>query len=214
MRFITADQTGRGWETGAKLDLGDGKLLGTLTYFSTQEASRLDVDTPNQVLYQLPGATVRVAAGRTRTSGLETEWVWTPQLNYQALVSASYFFKKNEISNPSDAREVGSHLESVPRFTVNVWNKYTFTTGALRGWYVGGGATAIGETYEHPSWTIPIKSDEVVLFDAIVGYATKLGRFPVDVRLNGRNLADKRYLNGTFQYGEPRTFIASVGVRF
>jgi outer membrane receptor protein involved in Fe transport len=214
VRFITADQTGRGWEAGTKLDLGEGKLLGTLTYFSTQEANRLDVDTPNQVLYQLPGATVRVAAGRTRTSGLETEWVWTPQLNYQALVSASYFFKKNELSNPSDAREVGSHLESVPRFTVNLWNKYTFTSGALRGWYVGGGATAIGETYEHPSWTIPIKSDEVVLFDAIVGYETKLGEFPVNMRLNARNLADKRYLNGTFQYGEPRTFMLSMGVKF
>lgn len=214
VRFITADQVGRGWETGAKLDVGDGRLLGTLTYFSTEDASRLDVDTPNQVLYQLPGATVRVAAGRTRTEGLETEWVWTPMLNYQALLSASYFFKKNELSNPSDAREVGSHLESVPRYTVNLWNKYTFTTGALRGTYVGGGATALGATYVHPSWTVPITSDEVVLFDAVIGHVTKLGRWPVDLRLNVRNLADKHYLNGTFQYGEPRTFIASVGVKF
>jgi outer membrane receptor protein involved in Fe transport len=214
VRFLTADQAGRGWETGTKVDLREGQLLGTLTYFSTQDAGRIDVDTPNQVLYQLPGATVRVAAGKTATKGLETEWVWTPSRNYQALVSASYFFEKNELSNPSEAREVGSHLESVPRYTANFWNKYTFTTGALRGWYVGGGATAIGETYEHPSWTVPIVSDEVVLFDAIVGYTTKVGRYRIDTRLNARNLADKHYLNGTFQYGEPRTFLASFGVKF
>ncbi len=214
VQFLSADLLGRGWEVGTKLDLGKGLLLGTLTYFTNEESSRLDIDTANQVLYQLPGATVRTAAGQTRTKGVETEWVWTPRLNYQALLSASYFFKKNEVSNPSDVREVGSHLESVPRYTINLWNKYTFTTGRLRGGYVGGGATVLGETYEHPSWTVPIKSDEVVLIDAIVGYATKVGDLPVDVRVNVRNVADKHYLNGTFQYGEPRTFIASVGVRF
>ena len=214
VQFLVADLLGRGWEGGAKLDLGGGRLLGTLSYFSNEEASRLDIDTANQVLYQLPGATVRTAAGRSRTKGLETEWVWTPRNNYQALLSASYFFKKNEVSNPSDPREVGSHLESVPRYTVNLWNKYTFVQGALRGVYIGGGATALGETYEHPSWTIPIKSDEVVLFDAIIGYTTRVQGAHVDARINVRNLADKHYLNGTFQYGEPRTFIASIGLRF
>ncbi len=214
VQFLVADLLGRGWEVGTKLDLGEGKLLGTVSYFSNEESSRFDIDTPNQTLYQLPGATVRVAAGRTQTKGLETEWVWTPRLNYQALLSASYFFKKNEISNPSDAREIGSHLESVPRYTVNLWNKYTFTTGALKGGFVGGGVNVLGETYEHPSWTIPIKSEEVALFDAVIGYATKFGNLPAELRLNARNLADKHYLNGTFQYGEPRTFIASVGLRF
>jgi len=213
VRFLAADLLGSGWEAGSKLDLGDGQLLGTLSYFTNEEASRLDIDTANQVLYQLPGATVRTAAGQSRTRGLETEWVWTPQTNYQALVSASYFFEKNEISNPSDSREIGSHLESVPRYTLSFWNKYTFTTGALRGVYVGGGATVLGETYEHPSWTVPIESDAVALVDAMIGYATKVRELPVDLRLNVRNLTDELYLNGTFQYGEPRTFIVSVGVK-
>ncbi|MBL9189711.1 MAG: TonB-dependent receptor [Opitutaceae bacterium] len=214
VRFLAADLLGRGWEAGTKLDFGDGRLLGTLTYFTNEESSKLDVDIANQVLFQLPGATVRVAAGRTQARGVETEWVWTPRLNYQAILSASYFFRKNEISNPSDVREVGSHLESVPRFNVNVWNKYTFTTGRLRGAYIGGGVNVLGETYAHPSWTVPVKTDTVALIDAVVGYATKIGGLPVDVRVNVRNLADKHYLNGTFQYGEPRTFIAAVGVRF
>jgi outer membrane receptor protein involved in Fe transport len=48
----------------------------------------------------------------------------------------------------------------------------------------------------------------------VIGYATKFRNLPVDARVNIRNLADKHYLNGTFQYGEPRTVIASVGVRF
>ncbi len=214
VKFLAADQLGQGWEAGTKLDLGEGRLLGTFSYFANKESGRLDVDTTNQVLYQLPGATVRTPGGSTRTEGLETEWVWTPRPSYQAIFSASYFFEKNETSNPSERREVGSHLESVPRFTVAVWNKYTFTTGRLRGAYVGGGVSVLGETYEHPSWTVPIVSDPVALVDVMLGYATKLGGLPVDLRLNVRNLTDEHYLNGTFQYGEPRTFIASVGLKF
>ena len=213
-RFVTADLLGRGWEVGTKLDLGDGRLLGTVTYFSNNEASRLDVDTANQVLYQLPGATVRVAAGETRTEGLETEFIWTPRPNYQALLSASTFFTYHEISNPSEPREIGSRLESVPRYTINLWNKYTFTKGPLRGVYIGGGANALGKIGLHPSWTVPIESAPVVLFDALVGYTKPVGDTVIDARLNVRNLTDRNYLNGTFQYGEPRVFIASIGLRF
>jgi outer membrane receptor protein involved in Fe transport len=105
-------------------------------------------------------------------------------------------------------------LESVPRYSINLWNKYTFTTGKLRGLYIGGGGNALGKIGLHPSWTVPIESEPVVLFDALVGYTTKVGRFGVDMRVNVRNLLDEHYLNGTFQYGEPRTAIATVGLRF
>ncbi len=214
VKFLAADLLGKGREVGAKLDLREGWLVGTVSYFSNEEANRLDVDTTNQVLYQLPGATVRVAAGRTQTRGLESEWVWTPSARYQALLSGSYFFKKNELSNPSEPREIGSHLESVPKYTATFWNKYTFGRGALHGWYVGGGASLIGETYMHPSWTVPIKSDAVLLVETMVGYTTRLGNIPANFRLNVRNVTDEHYLNGTFQYGEPRTFLASIGLKF
>jgi outer membrane receptor protein involved in Fe transport len=210
-RFLAADLQGRGWEVGTKFDVGDGQLLGTVTYFTNEESSRLDIDTVNQVLYQLPGGTVRIAAGQTQTKGYESEWVWTPRLNYQVLLSGSYFTKKNEVTNPAEPREVGSHLESVPRYTVSLWNKYTFLTGALKGAYVGGGFTALGESYVHPSWTVPIKSDPVVLADVLVGYLTKVGDVPVNFHASVRNLADTRHLNNTFQYGEPRTY--RVGAR-
>ena len=86
--------------------------------------------------------------------------------------------------------------------------------GSLHGWYVGGGASLIGETYMHPSWTVPIKSDAVLLVETMVGYTTRLGNIPANFRLNVRNVTDEHYLNGTFQYGEPRTFLASIGLKF
>ncbi len=213
-RFLAANLSGRGWEAGTKFDLLKSNLLGTISYFQNQESGRLDVDTRNQVLYQLPGATVRVAAGETRTEGIETEWMWTPVRNYQAIFSGSYFFDYNERSNPSEPREIGSRIESVPDYTVNVWNKYTFTTGALKGYYVAGGANALGKVGLHPSWTVPIESDPVVLFDAVVGYRTRVRDIDLDVRVHVRNITDREYLNGTFQYGEPRNFRLAVGLRF
>lgn len=213
-QFLAIDLAGRGWESGAKLDLGGGRLLGTLSYFANEESGRLDNDTANQVLYQLPGATVRTAAGMSRTRGVETEWLWLPRANYQAMVSASYFFEKNEISNPSDPHEIGTHLESVPRYTVNAWHKYTFTGHRWAGVYVGGGINVLGPTYVHPNWTVPIETDTVTLFDLMLGYSRKIGRATWDFRINIRNATDETYLNGTFQYGEPRTITGTVGVRF
>ena len=61
---------------------------------------------------------------------------------------------------------------------------------------------------------VRVISDPVVVLDAMIGYTTKVQNIPVNLRLNIRNLANKHYLNGTFQYGEPRTFIASVGLKF
>ena len=61
---------------------------------------------------------------------------------------------------------------------------------------------------------VPIKSDAVLLVETMVGYATKVAGIPANFRLNVRNLTDEHYLNGTFQYGEPRTFLASVGLQF
>lgn len=206
--------SGEGREAGFKFDLMNSELTGTITYFQTEESDRLEVDSINQVLYQLPGGAVRTAAGLTRTRGLETEIVWTPRNYYQAILSGSYFFDAHEVTNPSDAREVGSHLEAVPEYTVTLWNKYTFTEGRLKGAYIGGGITALGEIGIHPSWTVPIRSDPVLLVNLIAGYKHKFNGVPVDYRLNVENLTDKKYLNGTFQYGEPRTVTATVTVNW
>lgn len=206
--------SGEGREAGFKFDVKNSELTGTITYFQTEESDRLEVDSINQVLYQLPGGAVRTPAGLTRTRGLETEIVWTPRNYYQAILSASYFFEANEVTNPSDAREVGSHLEAVPEYTVTFWNKYTFTDGRLKGAYIGGGISALGEIGIHPSWTIPIRSDPVVLFNLIAGYNHKINGVPVDYRVNVENLTDESYLNGTFQYGEPRTVTLTVGVKW
>jgi len=72
----------------------------------------------------------------------------------------------------------------------------------------------MGESYVHPSWTVPIKSDPVVLPDVLVGYVTKIGGLPFDFHASARNIGDKHYLNNTFQYGEPRTYRMGVRVRF
>lgn len=206
--------SGEGSEAGFKFDLKESELTGTITYFETEESDRLEVDSINQVLYQLPGGAVRTPAGLTRTRGLETEIIWTPRNNYQLILSGSYFFEADEITNPSDSREIGSHLEAVPEYTVTLWNKYTFTDGRLKGAYVGGGVTALGEIGIHPSWTVPIRSDPVLLVNLIAGYKRKFNGVPVDYRLNVENLTDKKYLNGTFQYGEPLTVTGTVTVNW
>lgn len=213
-QVLSNNLTGKGREAGFKFENADASISGTVSYFITEESDRLEVDSINQVLYQLPGGSVRTPGGLTRAKGLESEIVWTPRNYYQAILSGSYFLEAKEITNPSDVREVGSHLEAVPKYTVNFWNKYTFTDGALKGAYVGGGITSLGSIGIHPSWTVPIRSDAVVLFNALVGYRTKINGVPVDFRVNADNVTNKKYLNGSFQYGEPRTLTLTTTVNW
>ena len=103
---------------------------------------------------------------------------------------------------------------TAPAMTRRFGSYAVITTGRLRGVYIGGGGNALGRIGLHPSWTVPIKSEPVVLVDAMVGYATNLGELPLDLRLNVRNLTDEHYLNGTFQYGEARTVRVSAVLKF
>ena len=53
-----------------------------------------------------------------------------------------------------------------------------------------------------------------LIVGALVGYAAKLNGVPLDFQLNVSNVTDKKYLNGSFLYGEPRAFLLSVSTRW
>ncbi len=213
-KLLQSNITGEGYEFGFKFDFNDSQWLATVSYFETQESNRLQVDTVTQTLYQLPGGSVRTPSGLTRARGIEGEITWTPSGNLQMLLSGSYYLEAEEITNVSDSREVGTPFEAVPDYNVNLWGKYTFTTGRLKGAYVGGGFNLLGPFSVHPSWTVTVQSDAVVVVDALVGYATTFRDVPVDFRVNLKNLTDEKYLNGSFQYGEPLTVVGTVTVRW
>ena len=205
---------GKGKEAGLKFELFDGKFLATASVFESEQSGQIQTNAVNQTLYQLPGGATHVASGMQRTRGFEADFTWSPTRNYQIIVNGARFTEAKEKTNAADPRQVGKGLEGIPDYNVNVWNKYTFVEGALKGAYMGGGFNYEGPYTLHPSWTVTVKSKEAFIVGALFGYATKLNGVPLDFQLNVANLADKKYLNGSFLYGEPRSFLVSVSTKW
>lgn len=205
---------GKGKEAGFKFELFDGLLLGTATYFESEQSGEIQANAAAQILFQLFGGATFAASGKQRTRGIESDFTWSPTRNYQVIVNGAYFFEAKEIANAADIRQVGKGLEGIPDYNINVWNKYTFVDGALKGAYVGGGFNLEGPYTLHPSWTVTVRSKNAAIFGALAGYAAKWNGVPLDFQLNVSNLTDKKYMNGSFLYGEPRTFLVSVSTKW
>lgn len=205
---------GKGREAGLKFEFLGGRLLGTATYFESEQSGQIQTNAVNQTLYQLPGGATHVASGKQRTRGFEADFVWSPTRNYQIIVNGARFTEAKEKTNAADPRQVGKGLEGIPDYNLNLWNKYTFVEGALKGAYVGGGFNYEGPYTLHPSWTVTVRSKPALIVGALVGYAAKWNGVPLDFQLNVSNLTDKKYLNGSFLYGEPRAFLLSVSTKW
>jgi outer membrane receptor protein involved in Fe transport len=213
-KVLTNVLEGEGREAGLKFELFGGRLLGTATYFESEQSGQIQTNAVAQTLYQLPGGATHVASGKQRTRGVESDFTWSPTRNYQVIFNAAYFFEAEEITNAADPRQVGKGLEGIPDYNLNFWNKYTFVEGALKGAYIGGGVNIEGPYTLHPSWTVTVRSKDAAIFGALVGYATRFNGVPLDIQLNVQNLADERYLNGSFLYGEPRSFLLSLSTKW
>ncbi len=205
---------GKGREAGFKFELFGGQVLGTATYFESEQSGQIQTNAVAQTLYQLPGGATHVASGKQRTRGIESDFSWSPMRNYQVIVNGAYFSEAKEVTNAADVRQVGKGLEGIPRYNFNLWNKYTFVDGALKGAYVGGGVNIEGPYTLHPSWTVTLKSKTAAIVGALVGYAAQWNGVPLDFQLNVSNLTDKKYLNGSFLYGEPRAFLLSASTKW
>jgi outer membrane receptor protein involved in Fe transport len=213
-KVLTNVLEGEGQEAGFKFELFGGRLLGTATYFESEQSGQIQTNAVAQTLFQLPGGATHVASGKQRTRGVESDFTWSPTRNYQVIFNAAYFFEAEEITNAADPRQVGKGLEGIPDYNFNVWNKYTFVQGPLAGAYIGGGVNIEGPYTLHPSWTVTVRSDTAAIFGGLIGYATRVNNVPLDFQLNVQNLTNERYLNGSFLYGEPRSFLLSLSTKW
>jgi len=237
-------------EFGVKVSLNDNKLVGTLSVFQVTRQDRVLDDIPRQVdevlNYTLPGKPTtnynRVlrwysASAKERTEGAEFEAIWTPQRNYQAVVSGAWMWTAKLMSDPSLAitplsttaqkiqNEIsfGSRLINAPEFRLNVFNKYTFTENFIgehgRGLSVGLGARYASEINIQNNvnmWTARggLAAGNYVVFDTVISYPFEAFGYKLTSTLNVSNLTDKNYLEGNYNLAEPRAYRLTLGMKF
>jgi hypothetical protein len=153
------NEVGQNMEFGVKVSLNDNKLVGTASVFRLERKNRALDDIQRQadepLNYLLPnkaGPLNRVIRwysndAEQRTEGFEFEAIWTPQRNYQAVISGSWMWEAATVADPSLAptnlaRPIifGNRLPYAPKYRLNAFQKYTFTEGVMGGWARGASA--------------------------------------------------------------------------
>ncbi|PMX03908.1 TonB-dependent siderophore receptor [Pseudomonas sp. FW215-R2] len=196
---------GKQWELGIKYQPpGSKTLLSAAVYDLTQK----NVSVSSFV----NGVSITSQTGEVKVKGLELEA--TSDVTDNLKVIAAYTLAKSEVQNGADK---GNRLQLMPNQQASLWTDYTWHSGVLDGFGVGGGVRYTGNTYGDKANTWLGKADAYTVFDASVHY--DLGRLDNSLKgaslaLNATNLLNKDYIStcDSFYcyYGDQRSVVASA----
>ena len=160
--------------------------------------------------------------GAESSRGVELEMNYRPSRNWQTTLGYAHVDAKVDKTNAaSTAPLVGSQLTNAPKDKANLWSRYDFTDGALRGAGVGLGLTHVSDQ----AGNLPTGANTKVLrlpaytvADLVVYYRWA----PVDFTLKIGNAFDKTYYDSVGSTladlsvvpGAPRNVTLSMRVPF
>nr|WP_268800677.1 TonB-dependent siderophore receptor [Pseudomonas sp. BSw22131] len=155
--------------------------------------------------------------GKSQSQGVELEA--NSDVTKNLSLTASYTYTDARLVKDSPGSLFEDHqLTGVPRNQASTWATYRFYDGALNGLRVGGGVRYFDNTFAYtaPSLYGTLKTGDVTLVDALVGYDFNK-HWSVDV--NAKNLFDKEYVSGCNNagrcyWGEERTVLGTVAFRW
>ncbi|RON42851.1 TonB-dependent receptor [Pseudomonas frederiksbergensis] len=200
---------GKQWEMGVKYQPAGSKTLLTAAVY--------DLTQKNVAVTTTIGNTpITSQTGEVNVKGLELEA--TSDVTDNLKVIASYTLAKSEVQK-GDFK--GNRLQLMPNQQASLWTDYTWHTGVLDGFGVGGGVRYTGNTYGDQANTWLGKADAFTVFDAAVHY--DLGRLDNSLKgaslaLNATNLFDKDYISTcdsyNCYYGDQRSVVASASYKW
>jgi iron complex outermembrane receptor protein len=205
--------SGKGMEAGFKFTLFDNKLFATLTYFDL---------TNNGLPRQIPasesetGESYWVNSGEEEAKGVELELQWnvTPQFEVY-FTYMNFDGKLVSKAQASAAGEPGADIPRSPEKSGQITLKYRFAKdSSLKGLRFGLTGTYKDAAPIKTNYTAPtIMSDEYFVLNGFIRYKLPTD-LDTDLFLNFRNLLDKEYILPNNNYGNLRSVMAGVQVKF
>ncbi len=204
---LFAPVTGKGWDVGPKFDLIEGRLSGTIVAFDVERSNVLQPDPDH------PG--FNIASGLDRSRGVEFTLNARPVRAWQVVLSYANLDVKT-IKDPTRPANVGLTPPNVARNQANLWNRYSFSAGPLKGLGAGVGVIHVGERRGNGNLVnIPaFRSPAYTKADANFTYARRLFGRQTTFSLALQNLTDEDYYASFSALSEPRSATASMLVRF
>ncbi len=197
----TAEQ----WEVGLKYDPTFLDALFTLSgFYITQE----NVLTPDTTIG------FNVQQGEIRSRGIEFEARGNATRNLELIGALTLL--DTEVTESTTTTSIGKRPQAVPEYYGSVWATYTFDSGLMNGFALGGGVRFVGSSFADDANTV--ETDGYYLLDASARY--DLGALSptltgAEVTVNATNLTDKEYYSSCStgfycQYGNGAQVLAGL----
>lgn len=184
-------------EGGIKIDLANGKLSSTISYYNILVKDKVRPNPAN------PNTSVQ--DGTQESRGLELDIIANPLEGLD--VVAGYGYNKSEFTK-DDAGKQGKRPYGTPVNSGNIWIGYTLHHSAAKGLGIGAGAVYSDEYFATDDNTLVIPA--FIVFNANIFYNQPKYRIAVSMD----NISDKRYWNLYGMPQMPRRVVGSVAFRF
>ena len=202
-------ETSREYELGAKGEFLQGMLQPFIAIYQS---------TRKNVLQSVPRDGFprwQETIGEVRSRGVEmgAKGIFFNSL----LVIVNYNYNKTKITKSVKPEDIGQLFANNPQNSANGWARYTFTQGALKGIFIGGGFQYVDKRYFSNKKTTAVNILEMpayTVWDALLGYRYR----QYSLQVNGNNLAGKQYalsgISNAYTPGMPRNFLVTVSYSF
>lgn len=190
------------WEGGVKLDLFNGKLNGTFSYYHIKVSNVIHNDfTPGREQFT-------VQDGERLSKGFEAELIAAPFAGFNLIAGYAY----NDIYTINTNKNVdGLRQWTGPSQTANLWLSYHFVNTSLKGLGLGIGGNYNGKAYIQQSRSAGefyIPSYKVL--NASLSYEKSVYR----ISLKMDNLTNEVYWGSYVSQMMPRRFSGTVAIKF
>lgn len=197
---VLEPEEGQGYELGVKLDSANGRTSMTIGGFFIE---RVNISTPDQDPILGPSVGFRAPGGLDRAMGIDVDF--NVQVTRGLQLVGGYTFIDSERVKNENPNWVGRRLPNAAPHQGNVWARYRFATGRLKGVSLGLGFTAIAQ---RPDDSRPL------------GYYSGFHRFDANVNypinkhftasLNVTNVTDEMYWTYRDRRGQGRAILGSL----
>ncbi|WP_158799223.1 TonB-dependent receptor [Pedobacter sp. L105] len=190
------------WESGVKIDLFDGKLSSTLSYYHIKVSDVIHNSfVPGQTQFQ-------VQDGGQLSKGFESEVIANPFRGFNVIAGYAY---NNIYTINTSADADGLHQWTGPAQTANLWFSYHFLDATLKGFGLGFGGNYNGKAYIQQSRSLgEFYLPSYTVLNAVLSYDQPVYR----ISLKMDNLTNKLYWGSYVSQMMPRRFSVSVNFKF
>ena len=186
------------WEGGVKVELLQGKLNGTLSYY--------DIKVKDKVRTNPTDPTYSIQDGTQTSTGFEADLIANPFRGFHIIMG--YAYNESEISKATTNE--GNIPAAAPKNVANLWMSYKILDGKAKGVGFGFGGNTQSDSFTNDANTFTANGYTVM--DATVFYEKP--KFRIGLKLN--NIANKEYwtVDSWANMMPTRQLVANVTFKF